>query len=490
MPDALRVLVATPEAHPLIKTGGLGDVGGALPRALRESGVDARLLVPAYEGLIERLNAEPLSAPLRVLPDVLPVRLYQALMPDEDTPVYLIDAPSLYRRSGPYVDQNGRDWPDNALRFGALSRTAAIFGSDNVSFGWRPQIVHCNDWQTGLTPAYLSLSPGARARTLITVHNMAFQGVFPPSYLAHLCLPGSSFDIDGLEFHRQISFLKAGLRYADHITAVSPTYAKEIQTPEFGCGLDGLLAQRRDQLTGILNGVDRTEWDPAHDPQLPANYSSDNLEAKGQSKSVLQQRFGLKKAPGTPVLAIVSRLTNQKGIDLVLGIAEQLLAQPVQLAVLGSGENAFEAEFRRLQSGHPGRVGVHIGYDEGLAHLVEAGADIFLMPSRFEPCGLNQMYSMLYGTPPVVHRTGGLADTVIDATPSTLARGTATGFVFANENQTEFLSCLMRALILYQNREAWRRLQRTGMSQDFGWKRSALRYSRVYDSLLSRPRRR
>ena len=462
MSDDMGVLFVTPEAHPLIKTGGLGDVGGALPTALRHVGVDARLLLPAYPGLIETVNAQPLGAPLLVLAGMLEVQLFHGLMPGGDTQVYLIDAPSLYYRSGPYVDEKGKDWADNAFRFAVLSRVAAMFGSQPDLFDWKPKLIHCNDWQTGLTPAYLSFGPGNQTRTLITLHNMAFQGNFPPRLLPHLDLPKTSYKVQGLEFHGQLSFLKAGLFYADHINAVSPTYAEEIQTSDYGYGLEGLLAQRNDQLSGILNGVDTSYWNPLHDPYLPENYSSTGLAGKAASKLALQKHFGLEQNPDVPLLGIVSRLTRQKGIDLVLAIADQLLAQSVQLAILGSGDSAFESELQCLPREQPGRVGIHIGYDEALAHVVEAGADIFLMPSRFEPCGLNQMYSMLYGTPPVVRHTGGLADSVVDATPSTLADGTATGFVFSGANEAELLACVLRALILFQDRKAWRKIQLAG----------------------------
>lgn len=485
MSEELRILFVTPEAHPLIKTGGLGEVAGTLPPALREIGVDARLLLPAYPGLIEQLNAQPLGAPLQVLSSMMPVQLFHGLMPDGSTPAYLIDAPALYHRNGPYVDENGKDWPDNALRFGLLSRVAAMFGIEGVSFGWKPQLIHCNDWQTGLTPAYLAHASGIRACSLINIHNMAFQGNFPPHWLTHLNLPRSSFGVQGVEFHGQLSFLKAGLYYADHITAVSPTYAEEIQTAEFGNGLEGLLSRRKDQLTGILNGVDSAHWDPENDPYLQATYSRSKLQGKAVNKRALQKRFGLEADPNVPLLGIVSRLTRQKGIDLVLAIADELLSQSVQLIVLGSGDKSFEAELRQLQQEHPETVGVHLGYNEKLAHFVEAGADIFLMPSRFEPCGLNQMYSMLYGTPPVVRRTGGLADSVIDATPRTLADGTATGFVFTGDNEAELLACVLRALILFQQKTAWRKLQISGMKQDFRWHRSAQQYLALYRSLIT-----
>ena len=484
--EVSRVLFVAPEAHPLIKTGGLGDVAGALPAALRETRVDVRLLLPAYPGLIHRTGAHPLGSPLQVLRDILPVRLFLGLMPDTGTPVYLVDAPSLYHRSGPYVDENGEDWPDNVLRFGLLSRVASMFGFEGGAFGWEPQLIHCNDWQAGLTPAYLAHAPGNRARSLISIHNMAFQGNFPARMLRQLDLPRSSFSVQGLEFHGKLSFLKARLYYADHITTVSPTYAQEIQTAAFGYGLQGLLSLRRKQLTGILNGVDTVHWNPADDALLPAPYSSAKLQGKSTNKRTLQERFDLQTDPRVPVLGVVTRLTRQKGIDLVLGITEQLLVEPVQLVILGSGDGACQNDLQRLRLNFPGKVGIHIGYDEELAHLVVAGADIFLMPSRFEPCGLTQMYSMLYGTPPVVRRTGGLADSVVDATPRTLADDTATGFLFTGDNEAELLGCVLRALILYQQKTAWRKLQTRGMKQDFSWHHSAEQYLALYRTLLAK----
>lgn len=359
-----------------------------------------------------------------------------------------------------------------------------MFGIAANPFGWEPQLIHCNDWQTGLTPAYLAHALEARASSLISIHNMAFQGNFPPHWLPHLDLPSSSFSVQGVEFHGQLSFLKAGIYYADHICAVSPTYAEEIQTAEFGNGLEGLLSSRMDQLTGILNGVDTAYWDPTNDPLLPAPFSRSKLAGKAINKRALQEQFDLTIDPKVPLLGIVSRLSWQKGIDLVLAIAGELLTQPVQLVVLGSGDKSFEADLKQLQQQWPKKVGVHLGYSEKLAHLVEAGADIFLMPSRFEPCGLNQMYSMLYGTPPVVRQTGGLADSVIDATPRNLAAKTATGFVFKGENEAELLACVLRALTLFQQKTAWQKLQISGMKRDFGWHSSALKYLELYRSLI------
>ncbi len=491
MADPLRVLLATPEAHPLVKTGGLGDVGGALPQALRSLGADARLLLPAYPGLIHASQATPVGRPLQILPEVEQVQLFQGLLPAADVPVYLANCPTLYNRDGgPYVDTDGVDWPDNALRFGVLSRMAALFGTGEVAVDWVPDILHCNDWQTGLAPAYLAFATETRTRTVMSIHNMAFQGVFPKMLIPRLQLPWSSFTLDGLEFYDQISFLKAGIVYSEHITTVSPTYAQEIRTSELAFGLQELLEARREDLTGILNGVDVDDWNPASDTHLAANYSARRLSRKADNKQALQERLKLAPEPDTPLLGMVSRLTPQKGVDLVLGIVPDLLEQPLQLAVLGEGDLSYQRRWRQLAEEHPQRVSATIGYDEPLAHLIEAGADIFLMPSRFEPCGLNQMYSMMYGTPPVARRTGGLADSVVDATPLALSEGSATGFLFDGATEGELFSCILRALLLYRDKKDWRQLQVIGMKRDFSWAASAARYMQVYDKTMARPLRR
>jgi starch synthase len=483
----LRVLFVTPEAHPLATTGGLGDVGGALPSALRALGMDVRILLPAYPGVVERSDAGPLGEPFQVLPDAVPIQLCSGTLPGSGTPVYLLDCPELYhRQNGPYVDADGRDWPDNWLRFAVLSRVAALFDRDRVPAGWNPDIVHCNDWQTALAPAYLANTEGTRARTVLGVHNIAFQGNFPARLMSAIGLPQDLFSVDGVEFYGQLSYLKAGLRYADHIIAVSPTYAREIQTPEFGLGMQGLLVARRGALSGILNGVDTDLWNPETDQHLPAHYGVRRMEGKAANKHALQERMGLSPKADVPLLGMVGRLTHQKGVDLVLEIAEALVKQSLQLAILGTGEKTYQGGVARLATEHPGQVGAVIDYDEALAHLVEAGSDIFLMPSRYEPCGLNQMYSMLYGTPPVVRRTGGLADSVVDAMPSSLANGTATGFVFDAPEGPELLACVLRALRLFRDRKAWSRLQRNGMRRDFSWKTSAQHYRDLYRLLAGR----
>jgi starch synthase len=437
--------------------------------------------------VIEQTSAEPVGDPFGVLPDVPPAQLYRGTLPGEDTPVYALACPALYERpGGPYIDPEGRDWPDNALRFGLLSRVAALFGCGGGLAGWSAEVVHGNDWQTGLAAAHLAYLPEARARAVLTVHNIAFQGNFPRETLPRLALPPSSFGLNGVEYFGRVSFMKAGLVYAHHIVAVSPSYAREIQTSAFGSGMEGVVAARRDRLTGVLNGIDTVAWDPTHDLHLPRRYGPDRLSEKAASKRALQERMGLEPDPARVVLGMVTRLTWQKGVDLVLDLLPTLLRQPVQIVLLGAGDRAYEARWRQVAADLPGRVGVFIGYDEALAHLVEAGADVFLMPSRFEPCGLNQMYSMRYGTPPVVRRTGGLADSVVDTTPATLDDGTATGFVFEGATDVELLAGLYRALLLQRDRPTWRAVQRHGMSADFSWDRSAAEYLTIYRNLLGR----
>ncbi|MCX7892677.1 MAG: glycogen synthase GlgA [Burkholderiales bacterium] len=476
----LRVLFATPEAAPFVKTGGLGDVAGALPAALAALGADVRLLLPAYRGAAAKLASAREVAPLAGTP---PARLVAGTAPN-GVPVLLLDCPAYFDRpGGPYQDERGADHADNAFRFGLLSRVAAAIGTDASPIGWRADVVHANDWQTGLAPAYLRHAPDAAAKSIVTIHNLAFQGIFPPAVLAPLGLPPQSFSIDGVEYYGQVSFLKAGLYYADAITTVSPTYAREIQGEPLGFGLQGLLAGRRDVLHGILNGIDTEAWDPERDPLIPAHYSAARLEAKAGNKVALRRRFALDDL-AVPLAAMVSRLTDQKGVDLLLERARDILALPAQLVVVGTGEPQYERLLATLAKRNRGRMGVAIGFDEPLAHLAEAGADIFLMPSRFEPCGMNQMFSQRYGTVPVVHATGGLADSVTDTTPATLAAGTATGFVFARPTAADFFTAVRRAVHAWGHPELWARLQRNGMARDFSWGASARRYLDLYRELV------
>ncbi len=485
-PASLRVLFVTPELAPWVKSGGLGDVSAALPAALRALGVDVRVLVPAYPRLrAARAGATPATEILRLGGAFAPARLLEA-QPGAAAPLFLIDCPDYYERKGSaYQDPGGRDWPDSHLRFGLLSRIAALLGTGDSPLGWRPHVVHCHDWPSGLAPAYLSHATGARAATLMTIHNVAFQGLYPAAMLTALGLPPQSFSIDGVEYYGQLSFLKAGISYADRISTVSPTYAREIQTDEMGSGLGGLLRRRALHVTGILNGVDSATWNPATDPLIAQRYDREHLDRKAVNKIALQRRFGLEADAKTPLLAVVSRLAHQKGLDLLTKIAARVIEFPAQLAVLGSGESRLETAFRKLAARFPGRTGCVIGYDEALAHLIEAGADIFVMPSRYEPCGLNQMYSMRYGTVPVVRATGGLADTVTDCKPHTLADGSATGFTFEEPTTSALLATIRRALEAWSDQAAWRKLQSNGMTREFGWGVSARCYRDLFETIVA-----
>ncbi|HHJ14539.1 MAG TPA: glycogen synthase GlgA, partial [Gammaproteobacteria bacterium] len=354
---------------------------------------------------------------------------------------------------------------------------------DRAGLGWRPRLVHCNDWQTGLVPALLS-QEADRPATLFTIHNLAYQGLFDHHQIDPLGLPPDWWHMDRLEFHGRFSFIKGGLVFADRINTVSPRYAEEIKTPAFGCGLDGLLRHRADVLSGILNGVDYSIWSPGRDRLIPRRYTWRTLRLKLENKRRLQHAFGLPDDPFIPLFGHVGRLVEQKGIDMIAGLAPQLAERQLQLVILGTGDPALEKTLRSLAAEYPRHIGVRIEYDETLSHLLEAGSDIFLMPSRFEPCGLNQLYSLRYGTPPIVHETGGLADSVVDATPETLASGNATGFVFRPAQAAPLLAAIDRALELYADAGQWKQLVQTGMQQDFSWTRSAEAYLALYQDTL------
>ena len=482
----LKVLFATSEVAPLIKTGGLADVSGALPAALRAIGLDVRVLVPGYSQVISKLAEHEVVATFDGILSGFPSsRLLSSKMPN-GVPVLVLDCPSFYQREGgPYQDPSGHDWVDNALRFGLLSKAAALLGSGASPLNWHPDLVHCNDWQTGLTPAYLHFAQQS-APSVISVHNLAFQGIFPPSTLQQLNLPPSCFSVDGVEFHGNLSFLKAGLFYAGHITTVSPNYAKEIQLESAGSGMQGLLTARSIDLTGILNGIDMEEWNPASDKYLAKTYNSKDTSGKAANKQALQRKLGLDLDPDVPLLGVVSRFTHQKGLDLLLGIASVLTGLPVQLAMLGSGDVQMQNMALDLSHRNPGKIGTVIGFDEELSHQIEAGADMFVMPSRFEPCGLNQMYSQRYGTPPIVHATGGLVDSVVDCTVATLMRGKASGFVFSGITAENLFEAIRRAVELYKNKRKWKALCSICMDKDFSWERSAETYRTVYLQVLAK----
>ena len=452
----MKVLFVTPEYAPLVKVGGLGDVSSALPKALRTLGIQVDVLLPGYPQV---MASSELREEQRFTELGHECRLLRAGQ------VLVLDCPTLYQRPGsPYQDPGGEDWPDNALRFGILCRAAArLAGYDAI---------HCNDWPTALTPLF------TRTPALLTVHNLAFQGNFDRSWLERLGLGAEHFSMDGLEFHGRISFLKGGLMRAQALTTVSPTYAREIQTEAFGCGMEGILRARRGALTGILNGIDTQEWDPGSDEHLPEKYDSRTLEKKAVNKASLQQRLNLEVDEKMPLIGFVGRLTDQKGVDLIAASIAELAALPAQFALLGKGDRNLEAALSSAAARHPGRVALASAFDEGLAHLIEAGADLFLMPSRFEPCGLNQMYSQRYGTPPVARATGGLADTILDG---------ETGFLFERAESGALIAAVRRAVALWREPARWREMQLAAMRRDFSWAAAARRYADLYSRLATAP---
>ena len=489
----MRVLFASSEVFPLIKTGGLADVAGALPAALAAAGDDLRILLPGY---LEAKAKTEGKREVAVLGDPLGIgaetRLISGKLPGSGVPVWLLDCPALYERDGgPYQDTEGRDWPDNALRFGLLSWAAARLSTEDSPVKWRPQILHCNDWQTGLAPAYLhAWDTQDRPGTVFTIHNIAYQGQFGAEMTERLGFPPEMYAIDGLEYYDSLSFLKAGLFYSDCLTTVSPRYAREIQTPAFGCGLDGLLAQRSADLFGILNGADYQVWNPTDDPHLAQAYRPGDAAAKARNKAALQAELGLEQSPDAPLMVIVSRLNDHKGMDLVLAMLPILLRLGAQLAVVGAGDRALEEGFSAVAAAHPSQVAARIGYSEPLAHRMMAGGDMMLMPSRFEPCGLTQFYAFRYGTVPIAHAVGGLADTLVDTGYDTLMTGTANGFVFEHCNAGAFQWAIERAVGLFAKKDQWRRIVASCVAQDFSWGRSAARYQGLYRALVGETKER
>jgi len=477
----MRVLFASSEIYPLAKTGGLADVSAALPIALAGLGVDVRLVMPGYPEALDTAADVKVEAQCN---GGAPTRVLSARLPDSGLPVWLVDCPALFKRGGGlYQNPEGEDWHDNHQRFSLLARVAAKIAAGKVTADWRADVVHANDWHTGLLPLLLKTGGDAQPATLFTVHNLAFQGLFPAGAMAELRLPDALFTTDGLEFHGRISFLKAGIRYSDRFNTVSPAYAREILTPEFGCGLDGLLNDRAGDLSGILNGIDCAVWNPASDPYLPARFDAHDMAGKHICKADLQRALGLDVEPETPLVVWASRLAHQKMADTALETLPALLERDVQFALIGEGEAAYEQGFAELAQAHPGRMAVHIGYEEATAHRFYAAGDILLHPSRFEPCGLTPQYAMRYGTIPIVTGVGGLTDTVRDADEHAIRAGSATGFIFEEQNAPAMLACLERALAAYAQPVTWRRLQRQAMSQDFGWQASAARYLALYREL-------
>ena len=477
----MQVLHVCSELFPLLKTGGLADVVGALPAAQIADGVDTRVLLPAFPDLRKGITDTEVVAELQTFAG--PVRLHFGHF--NGVGIYLIEAEGLYDRPGsPYHDENQFAYPDNYLRFALLGWMGCEMacGADPA---WRPDIVHAHDWHAGLTCAYLA-ARGRPAKSVFTVHNLAYQGLFYAHHMDEIQLPPSFFDMHGLEFFGQISYLKAGLFYADHITAVSPTYAREITQPEYGYGMEALLAERmrEGRLSGILNGVDPLIWDPAHDLLLNARYNRDTLDAKAENKRQLQIAMGLKVDDSVPVFAVVSRLTKQKGLDLVLEALPSLLEQGGQLVLLGAGDAVLQQGFLAAAAENPGSVGVQIGYHEAFSHRIMGGADVIMVPSRFEPCGLTQLYGLKYGTLPLVRRTGGLAVTVNDSSLENLADGIASGFSFEDSNAWSLLRAIRRSFVLWSRPSLWRYVQRQAMAMDFSWQVAAQAYRDLYQRLL------
>ena len=477
------VLIIGSEAQPFAKTGGLADVLGALPPALARLGWDATVILPRYRGVTAGKHVE--TVPVAVGGFGRNAGFFEAPLADGGRAV-LVDCPDLYDREALYGPAN-TDYPDNALRFAFLARAALEFAarSDRA-----PRVVHAHDWQAGLAPVYLATLYASHpvlggTPCVFTIHNLAYQGLFDAGWLPALDLGWEQFTSDRMEYWGRISFMKGGIADSRAITTVSPRYAVEIQTPEFGFGFDGILRARRNDLAGILNGIDTVTWDPSNDPFLPTPYNSNDFSAKKVSKLAVLRRYDLPTgatAVERPLIGIVSRMVDQKGFDLIAALAGELPQLDASFAVLGTGDPRYQTMWQSLAAAHPERIGVHIGFDEALAHLIEAGADIFLMPSQFEPCGLNQMYSMRYGTVPVVHEVGGLADTVTDYQPG---KGSATGFSFRNYRPDALRDALTRALAVFTDRRTWKALQLAGMQRDFSWDRSAGEYVKIYERVTT-----
>jgi len=482
----MRVLHAAAEVFPLVKTGGLADVVGALPQALVAAGVDVRLVLPGLPAIKRGVERQVLVCEIGAVFGAARVSLWLGYMPVSGVPVYVIDAPYLYQRHGnPYLAADGSEWADNLQRFALLGWVAAHLAAGELDANWCPDVLHVHDWHAAMACAYVSANPVAEVATVFTVHNLAYQGLFDEGDYPMLGLPSRLLTPDGLEFHGQVSFMKAGLTYAHRVTTVSPSYAAEIATEEFGCGLDGVVRARGSDVSGVLNGVDGTVWNPSTDKGIAAPYSSSAPAGKARCKEALQKRLGLKVDAKATLFGVVSRLTSQKGLDLMLAALPALLADDAQLAVQGSGDADLEARFKAAAQAHPGRVAVRLGYDETFAHEMIAGADAVVVPSRFEPCGLTQLYALRYGTVPVVRRVGGLADTVMDATPEALGRDQATGFMFGPATPEALSVALKEAVKAHAHPKVWRKIMSRGMAQCFTWEEASLQYVALYGEAVA-----
>lgn len=476
----LKVLAVTSEIYPLVKTGGLADVTGALPKALSAFRIDTHSLVPGYPALLEQARRHP---PLMEFDNLLGERATLRHLEIDGLCLFVLDAPQLYDRDGgPYVDRHGNDHPDNWKRFAVLSLAAAEVAAGALP-GWQPDLVHSHDWQTALTSVYMR-SMGCAVPVVLTIHNLAFQGQFPAQVLSAIGLPPHAYSLDCMEYFGDISYLKGGLMTADHITVVSPTYAREILMPTFGMGLQGVLRQRMDRLQGIVNGIDQDIWDPANDPHLPVGYDARSIRYKRRNKPALLERFAMQPGKG-PLFSAVSRITWQKGMDMLAEVADEIFQVDGRLIVLGQGDRDIEAALHRTAERYPGRMAVSIGYDEPTAHLIHGGSDAIIQPSRFEPCGLTQLYALRYGCVPVVSRTGGLSETIIDANDAALSARVATGFQFHPVTADGLRHAIRRACAAYRHPTHWSRLQMRAMQADYSWDRSAAAYASLYERLAS-----
>ena len=489
-----KILFVTSEAHPLIKTGGLADVAGSLPRALLKLGHDIKILLPAYASVLIKADAAGLKKLTQLSIHGQDINILQTRLPGSRVTVLLADIPQFSERDGnPYCNPDGNDWDDNHWRFFLFAKVAEAIALNQANIDWQPDVVHCNDWQTGLVPALLTqataLAPATKPATIFTIHNMAYRGLFSHQAFAEMGFPQDYWHHEKLEFYGQMSFLKGGLAFADAVTTVSPSYAQEIKSPEFGCGMDGVLRFRAKDLSGILNGIDMDEWNPGADKLIHHNYNRRTINQKVKNKTHLQAQLGLPVSETIPLLGFIGRLVEQKGVDLLLEQMNQLLMLDCQLVVLGSGFDSYEQALTKIAQQHPDKVSVTLGYNEDFAHQIEASADIFLMPSIFEPCGLNQIYSLRYGTLPVVHAVGGLRDTVIEAVQNNPAveneiDDVSNGFVFTKATAEDLHRAIKRALTCYQHPEQWKKLQINAMKQDFSWEKSAQLYENIYEKIL------
>lgn len=479
---ALSVLSVAAELFPLVKTGGLADVTGALPPALKAERIRMVTLVPGYPGVLSALTDAEVVADVGALAGG-PARLIAGRAGHVD--LFVLDAPHYFNRPGnPYQGPDGRPYDDNPMRFAALARVAAAIGHGLVA-DFQPDVVHSHDWHAGLTPAFLHFADAPRPATVMTVHNLAFQGQYPADLFPALGLPPHAFSIHGVEYYGMVGFLKAGLSLADRITTVSPTYAQEIRSGAAGMGLEGLFRARSDVLTGILNGIDTDVWNPATDPSLDKAFDRRRLPARVHNRKALRDRLGLDHDQHAPVFGIISRLTWQKGMDVVLEAIGDVVRLGAQVAVLGAGDRSLEDGFRWAAGAFAGRLGVVIGYDEDLAHQIQAGSDALLVPSRFEPCGLTQLCALRYGAVPVAARVGGLADTIIDANEMALSAGVGTGILFGQVARDPFIGAVQRTLAAFRDADTWKKLQRNGMATDVSWAGPARHYAALYREVVA-----